>query len=402
MTHKKHILIVGGGFGGIKAALELERAGGFTITLVSNNPNFRYNPSLYHTATGGMAVQSNIPLTHLFAGKNVQLEQGEARELNRQAKTIKTVDGRSFHYDILILSLGMVTNYFGIKGLPEYSYGIKTLEEAERFKQHLHQQLIEDGKPDLNYVVVGGGPTGIELAGALPGYLQSIMRAHGIRTKRINIELVEAAPHLVPRMPEHMSKAIEYRLKYLGIKLILGQAVQGETADALHVGGRALKSHTVVWTAGQANAPFFKENAFTLTDHGKVAVDEHLQAEPDIYVLGDNNNTTYSGMAQTALHDATFVARNVVRAHEGKKPKHYKPKKPTYVLPAGPHWAAVLWKGVQLYGRIGWALRSAADWIGFHDLEPWWRATEQWMTEFGNQEECPICVKRANEVSSQS
>lgn len=394
MTHKKHILIVGGGFGGIKAALELERAGGFDITLLSNNPNFRYNPSLYHTATGGMAVQSNIPLTHIFRGKNVTIEQGEARELDRHAKAIKTVDGRSFHYDTLILALGMVTNYFGIEGLPEYSYGIKTLEEAERFKQHLHQQLIDDGKPDLNYVIVGGGPTGIELAGALPAYLHRVMKAHGVRNKKVNVELVEAAPHLVPRMPKRMGEAIEYRLKHLGIKLILGQAIQGETASALKVGGKSLKSHTVVWTAGQANAPFLKANNFTLTERGKVAVDEHLQAETNIYVLGDNNNTMYSGMAQTALYDAEFVARNIAREHEGKKPKSYKPKKPIYVLPAGPHWSAVLWRGVQIYGRTGWMLRSAADWIGFHDVEPWWRATEQWMTEFGSQEECPVCITR--------
>jgi NADH dehydrogenase len=392
MTHKKHILIVGGGFAGIKAALELEHAGGFAITLLSNNLNFRYNPSLYHTATGGMAVQSNIPLAHIFRDKQVTIEQGEAHELNRQTKTVKTVDGRSFHYDTLILGLGMVTNYFGIKGLQEYSYGIKTLEEAERFKQHLHQQLIDDGKPDLNYVIVGGGPTGIELAGALPAYLQRVLKAHGVRKKHINVELVEAAPHLVPRMPKRMGRAIEYRLKYLGIKLILGQAVQGETADALMVGGKSLKSHTVVWTAGQSNAPFFKANNFTLTERGKVVVDKHLQAEPDIYVLGDNNNTMYSGMAQTALYDAEFVARNLARKQAHQKPKAYKPKKPVYVLPAGPSWAAVLWKNVQVYGRVGWMLRSAADWIGFHDVEPWWRATEQWMTEFGEQEECPVCI----------
>jgi NADH dehydrogenase len=397
MTHKKHILIVGGGFAGIKAALELERAGGFDITLLSNNANFRYNPSLYHTATGGMSVQSNIPLEHLFRGKNIHIELGEAHELNRKSKAVKTVDGRSFPYDTLILALGMVTNYFGINGLPEYSYGIKTLEEAERFKRHLHQQLIDEGKPDLNYVIVGGGPTGIELAGALPEYLHRIIKAHGLRNKRISIELVEAAPQLVPRMPKRMGRAIEYRLKRLGIKLILGQAVQGETANALMVGGKSLKSHTVVWTAGQANSPFFKANDFTLTERGKVAVDEHLQAESNIYVLGDNNNTMYSGMAQTALYDAEFVAHNVAREYDHKKPKKYQPKKPVYVLPAGPHWAAVLWKGVQLYGRTGWMLRSAADWIGFHDVEPWWRATEQWMTEFGNQEECPVCITSQRE-----
>jgi len=391
-THKTRILIVGGGFGGIKAAQELDKSGLFDVTLLSNHTHFRYNPSLYHTATGGLAVESNIPLATLFQNTNVTLEQGEAAKLDRKTKTIHTKDGRGLRYDTLILSLGMVTNYFGIKGLADYSYGIKTPEEARRFKRHLHQQLMDEHKPDLNYIVVGGGPTGIELAGALPDYLHRIMRAHGVRRKNIRIELVEAAPHLVPRLPKRMGKRIEKQLQSLGIKLMLGKAVQGETANALMIDGKPIQSRTVVWTAGQANVPFFKDNGFTLTDRGKVSVDPYLQAEPDIYVLGDNNNTMYSGMAQTALHNASFVAHNLIRHVHGRAPKPYKPKKPVYVLPAGPHWAAVLWGTLQFYGRAGWVLRSLADLVGFHDVEPWWRATEQWMTEFGTQEECPVCI----------
>ena len=391
-SHKKRVLVVGGGFGGIKAALALESAERFAITLLSNSPNFQYNPSLYHTATGGLAVQSNIPLSRIFEGKSVTLEQGEALQLDREAKAVKTSDGRTFPYDILVLALGMTTNYFGIKGLAEHSYGIKSVHEAERFKAHLHQQLIDEGKPDLNYIIVGGGPTGIELAGALPGYLRRIMQAHNVKHRAVHISLVEAAPHLVPRMPKRMGKAIERQLRRLGIKLHLGKAVQGETADALMVDGKPLPSHTVVWTAGQANAPFFKANSFTLTERGKVAVNEYLQAEPDIYVIGDNNNTMYSGMAQTALYDGNFVAKNLIRASEHKQPYPYKPKKPIYVLPAGPRWAAVLWGKVQLYGWLGWVLRSLADLRGFTDVEPWWRATEQWMTEFGGQEDCPVCA----------
>src|ERR1700730_6410993 len=121
MAHKQtqHILIIGGGFGGIKAALELAGNPHFQVTLLSNNPNFRYNPSLFHTATGGLAVQSNIPLHRIFEGKDITLEHGEAVKLDRQSKTVKTADGRSFSYDTLIMALGMVTNYFGIKGLAD-------------------------------------------------------------------------------------------------------------------------------------------------------------------------------------------------------------------------------------------------------------------------------------------
>lgn len=393
-TQSKRVLIVGGGFAGVKAGLELAGNPQFNVTLLSNNPNFRYNPSLFHTATGGLAMQSIIPLERIFKGKDITLEQGEATTVERESKTIKTRDGRTFHYDTLILALGMVVNYFGIKGLDTYSYGIKTVEEAERFKAHLHQQLLEDKKPDLNYIIVGGGPTGIELAGALPQYLRGVMKNHGLRQRRVKVSLVEAAPHLVPRLPKHMGRKIEKQLRSLGIRLYLGKSVQGETANKLMVDGKPLESQTVVWTAGQANVPFFKENHFKLSERGKVVVDAYLQAEPSVYVLGDNNNTPYSGMAQTALFDAKFVAANLKREAEGKRLKTYKPKKPIYVLPAGPQWAAVLWGRIQLFGWIGWVLRSLADLVAFHDLEPWWRATEQWMTEFGTQEDCPYCAPK--------
>src|SRR6185503_7932572 len=98
-----------------------------------------------------------------------------AVKLNRTHKHIVTSNKEKIAFDQLILAIGNVTNYFGIPGLKEYAYGIKSTEEAERFKIHLHQQLLETGKPDLNYIIVGGGPTGIELAGALPAYLRHVI-----------------------------------------------------------------------------------------------------------------------------------------------------------------------------------------------------------------------------------
>jgi NADH dehydrogenase len=194
-------------------------------------------------------------------------------------------------------------------------------------------------------------------------------------------------------MPNAMSRAISRRLRRLGVKLYLGKTVGGETADSLMVDGRPIQSHTVVWTAGVTNHPFFRENAFELNERGKVKVDEYLQAEPDIYVIGDNADTKFSGMAQTALYDGTFVGRNLTRQSKGSLMEHYKPKEPIYVIPVGPGWAAVLWGKQQYYGWIGWILRSLADLRGFKDYEPWWKAGEQWMTEFETEEDCPTCTK---------
>jgi NADH:ubiquinone reductase (H+-translocating) len=394
-SSKSQIVIVGGGFAGVKAALALAKCEGCTVTLLSDHSHFRYYPTLYHAATGGKRTGSRIRLNNILEGSRVKFIRGTATRLDRAKKQISTDDGLKLSYDQLILALGNVTNYFGIPGLPEYSYSIKSTEEAERFKRHLHEQFIENGCPDLNYVIVGGGPTGIELAGALPAYLRHIMKKHGVKECKLNIELIEAAPRLLPRMPKDVSRAITKRLRTLGIKIMLGTAVHGQTPDMLMAGEKALKSQTVVWTAGVTNHPFFKANGFKLTERGKVEIDEYLQAEPDIFVLGDNANTPFSGLAQTALHDGAFVAGNIERQLEGKMPESYTPKEPITVIPVGPHWASVQWGTRHFAGWPGWALRSLADLIGFHDLQTWPKAGEQWIAAMGDEDDnCPNCTSK--------
>jgi NADH dehydrogenase len=371
----KNIVIVGGGFAGVKAALELCKTPEFTVTLITKTNTFNYYPTLYKTATGGSRVISSMLLGEIFSGKPVKIIVDTAAKIDRKTNTVLTESGRKITYDELILALGVVTNYFGIKGLDEFSQSMKSIDKAESLKANLNAQIRDAGKPDINYVVVGGGPTGVELAGALPGYVRHLMRKYRQELKPIHVDLIEAQPRLLPMGPERVSKAVAKRLKKMGVKIMTCKDVQGENADSIMVSGHPIASHTVVWTAGVTNNPFFKDNGFTLGAHGKVEVNEFLQAEPHIYVIGDNANTQYSGLAQTALRDAVFVANHLVREAGGQKFVPYKPKRPVYVYPVGERWAAVVWGRVIIYGWLGWFLRTAADWIGYHDLEPWWIAT---------------------------
>jgi NADH dehydrogenase len=393
---KTRVLIVGGGFAGIKAALELAKCDSCEVTLLSDHSHFRYYPGLYHAATGGKRSGSRIRIGNILDDLPIKFVRGTAVKLDRKNRVVKTKEGQAIAYDKLLLALGNVTNYFGIQGLKEHSYGIKSSEEAEEFKQHLHQQLMEDGRPDLNYVIVGGGPTGIELAGALPSYLRQVIKAHGVKThKNLRISLVEAAPHLLPRAPKDVSAAITKRLRKLGIKLFLGTAVQGATADTLMLGDKTLQTETIVWTAGVTNHPFFKDNGFRLNERGKVEVNTYLETEPDIFVMGDNANTMYSGMAQTALYDAEFVADNIKRELEDDQPKEYVPKKPISVIPVGPRWASVEWGKRHFTGYIGWILRQLSDLVAFHDLQSWPKAGEQWMTSMEVENlDCPNCSSK--------
>lgn len=390
---KHRIVIVGGGFGGIQTALKLAEDERFTVTLLTNRADFHYYPSLYRTATGGKRMISSIPLTEIFQGKSVRIILDEAKSIDKVKRVVKTKVGHNIGYEAVVLALGVQTNYFNIEGLKELSFGIKTPDDAEELKAHLHKQLVEDGKPDTNYVVIGGGPTGVELAGSLISYLKGMLRSHGIDNRTVHVDLVEAAPRLVPRMPKDISAMIARRLRKLGIRLYLNTAVQAQTADALMVHDKAIRSHTVVWTAGVTNHPFFKENDFQLTKAGKVRVDQYLQSEPGIYVIGDNADTPYSGMAQTALNDGGYVADNLVRVANHEEPKPYNAKKPIYVFPAGDGWAAVLWGKVRIYGRLGWILRSLADLVAYNDYEPWQLAARRWMAVDDEEEVCSLCNK---------
>lgn len=388
---KQKIIVVGGGFSGVKAALELAEDHRFDIILISDKPNFQYFPTLYRTATGGMTEQSQVPLQTMFANRPVEVVIDRAAKLDKKAKTLSTEGGKTFSYDNIIFGLGVITNYFGIKGLQEYSYGIKSIDDINRFKDHIHQQLNDERKPDLHYVVVGGGPTGIELAGALPSYLHRIMKNHGIKNRSVHVDLVEGAPRLMPRMPKSTSRRIQRRLRHLGVHLHLGKPVQGATADGLMVGGKPIQSHTIIWTAGMATNPFFAENGFSFGPRGKVAVNVYLQNDDNVYVVGDNANTPYSGMAQTAVLDGAFVAENLKRQLDNKDMKPYKPKKPIYVTPVGEGWAAVMWGKVELFGSVGYLLRQAADAKAYSELEPLMNAVRHWFTEFGEQEDCIVC-----------
>ncbi len=385
-------MVVGGGFGGVKAALELLEDHTIDVTLISDNPSFRYHPSLYHIATGGHRVQSLIELKDIFEDKPINLVLNKAEKLDRLNQKVITSDGKSFYYDRLVLALGAVTNYYGIKGLERYSYGIKSYKEAIELKNHLHKQLTANKDSVINYIVVGGGPTGVELAGAMPDYIKKIMKSHGIKSTKGLVSLVEASNRLLPSMPKDISRQVKHRLKRVGVKVLTNTAVTAETANALLLNGKPINSKSVIWTAGTKNNSFFKRNDFKLGGKGLVAVGDFLEAESNIYVIGDNADTKYSGMAQTAIHQADFVAENIKKRLQKQSVKPYKPKRPVFVIPAGPRWAAVLWGKFRIYGRLGWWLRRMADFIAYRDVETWWEAAEHWFAGNVEEEDCPKCM----------
>ena len=158
---KHKVVIVGGGFGGIKCALDLIDDERFEVTLLTLFTNFQYYPTLYRTATGGKRMISSIPLAEIFNNKPVRIIQDEVIKIDREAKTTTTKLGHVIGYQTAVFAMGVKTNYFGIKGLKKLSFNIKTVDGAEELKRHIHQQVTDERQPDANYVVIGGGPSGI-------------------------------------------------------------------------------------------------------------------------------------------------------------------------------------------------------------------------------------------------
>lgn len=373
-------IVVGGGFGGVKAALELSKNKKMQVTLISDRPDFQYYPALYSTATGGSHLQSWVPLGVIFAGRdNVRIIIDSITAIDKASRTITMASGTKHEYHNLVLALGSVTTYFGIPGLDEYAYGIKSHDEIERLKQHLLREFSTAHAADSHFLIVGAGPTGVELASSLGTYLKKLKQQYKKPQARMSISIIEAAPRVLPRMSEKASKKVEQRLKKLGVHVELNKKVESETADSLIVSGRPIKSHTVIWTSGVANNPFFKanESQFKLAPNGRVLVDKHMRADKHVYVIGDNAVTPFGGLAQTALHDAIYVAKQIL----GKSRKQYKAKQPPVVVPIGENWAIFEYKKLRFGGWLGSLIRTAADFVGYSDIMRFGQALGVWRAQ---------------------
>jgi NADH dehydrogenase len=376
-----NVTIIGGGFGGVKAALELSKQKDTTVTLISDKSDFQYYPALYGTATGYSHLQSWVPLTTIFKGNdNVKIIEDTIVSIDPERKLL-TGKQRTYEYGTCIFALGVITSYFGIQGLDEFSYSIKSEPEIKRLKRHIHDDLSKKHQLDKHYVIVGAGPTGVELAGALAVYLERLKKMYRIDKRRaIHVDLIEASPRVLSRMSEGTSKKVAKRLKSLGVHIQTGKAVQSEDATNIIVSDKPIVSSTVIWTSGVTNHPFFKEHEhyFKLAPNGRVIVDDHMMAYKHVYVIGDNAGTKFTGLAQTALHDALFISKNFKRKRQGRPLLTYTAVMPPVVVPVGEKWAVFEWKKIHLSGWVASQIRKAADFIGYRDVLPIGQALGAW------------------------
>lgn len=374
-----HTVVVGGGFAGVKAALELSKKNIGKITLISDESYFLHHATLYATATGKNLAESVIPLNVIFANHpSVEVVQDRITRFDPE-RTLISSETKDYHYDKLVLALGSVTTFFGIEGMAEHAYGIKSLEEIKNFNEHIHEEVVEN-KLDKEYFVIGAGPTGIELAGALQEYINQLKVLHRLKHTKSRVTLVEAAPQIVPRMSKTAAAKISARLKKMGIKVLVNHKVESLDGKLITIDGKRYPTSTAVWTSGVANNPFFKahEAIFPLAPNGRVNVNPHLEALPNVYVIGDNNTVKFSGMAWPAMQQATFVAKDIARSTTKRHRPKYRPHSVPSGLPVGDGWGYVEWLGIYQGGRFGYHLRRLMELYGYCKIVPFSLAVPVW------------------------
>lgn len=401
---QKQIVIVGGGFAGVSCALFLRRSNlpNTKIRLISEKPHFEYHAALYRLVTGSSPLEVCVPLREIFDGKNVEVIEDRVMALDKAAKRIVGTSGSSYHYDHLVLALGSETNYFGIPGLKEYSHGMKSITEALGLKQHITEALLTckidfankvEQICDANFVVIGAGATGVEMAGQLIAYARKLATEYGVDPTLVSVELIEGASKILPALPKEFTDRIEHHLRGLGVNIFLNRSIEREECEQVFLKDMQIKARTVIWTAGVKANSVYEQFGFAIDKRGRVPVDEHLRVagENNIFIAGDGAATKYSGWAQTALYDGAYIGRVIVAVEKGITSPEYDAPPAMNAIPVGPEWAGVLWGPFRFYGKFGWMLRRFADFQIFLAILPFNKAWKAWRHGSSICDSCSIC-----------
>ncbi len=374
---------MGGGFAGVKLALELGRDEHFEVTLLSPHDQLEYHGALYRSATGRSPLEVVLPFREIFRGyPGVNLVNDYMVELRAASKEIKGQSGETYGYDAVVLTIGYEKEYFNTLGASEHTESIYTIFDAIKLRNRLQAVFEKKQIKSANIVVVGAGPAGVEVAGDISKFAKIVADQLKIKVAQPLVTIVDRAPKVLPMMSEEVSKKALERLKSLGIKFIGNAAVDHcNTRHLCLANSRMLKADVIIWTAGNRASAFFEQHPdlFTLDPKKRVLVGEYMQANsPNIYVLGDAASTPYSGMAQTAINDAEQLAANFKRYVRGQTLVPYEPRIPIYVVPIGEQWAISQKGDKVLTGKAGWRVRREADFFVIRSFLPESLAKKHW------------------------
>lgn len=333
---RPHVVIVGGGFAGLHAAKDLKHAD-VDITLVDRTNHFLFQPLLYQVATAVLApTDITVPIRYeLRKQRNVEVLMADVREIDLNTHTIFLDDAHTpLGYDYLILAAGARHSYFGHDEWEKDAPGLKTIADAYELRRRFLLAFEEAEKATdpqtradwMTFVVIGGGPTGTELAGMLPGTADTFRKDfRRIDTERVRVLLLEGSPRVLAAYPPELSAEAKRELEELDVEVRTGAHVTRVTDEAVYVGDERIPTRTVFWGAGNAASPLGKQLGVPLDKAGRVPVqpDLSIPGHPDVFVVGDmaayvDRGNPVPGVAQGAIQMGRHAAKNVRASVEGK------------------------------------------------------------------------------------
>ncbi len=376
LASRHHVVVVGAGFGGLEAVHRLAGAP-VGITLVDRRNHHLFQPLLYQVATASLAPSEIAwPIRHLLSKRReVTTLLASVEAIDKQARLVRLDDGSLLDYDTLVLATGARHAYFGHDDWEPFAPGLKTLEDATTIRGRIliafeaaERESDETRRTALlTFVIVGAGPTGVELAGTIVELARSTLPAdfRHIDTRKARIILIEAGPRVLPGFAQDLSTYAQHALERLGVEVVVGEPVTGCSAEGVVYGGKTLAAATVIWAAGVQASPAAEWLDAPADRAGrlKVELDLTVLGHPEIFAIGDAaivarpDGRPVPGIAPAAKQEGAYVAQ-VIRARLGGRsvPAPFLYKHAGDLATIGKRRAVIDFGWIKLRGAIAWWL----------------------------------------------
>ncbi|MCH8031501.1 MAG: NAD(P)/FAD-dependent oxidoreductase [Bacteroidetes bacterium] len=374
MAPRPRVVVIGVGFAGLKAVRELRREP-VDILLIDRNNFHTFQPLLYQVATSGLQPGDIVqPARHILRGQgNVDFRLATVEGIDFNERLVFVDDGAPIPYDYLILGTGLTTAYFGVEGAEEHGFPLKSTADAIRVRSHIlrcfeeaneHTDRVEEGL--LTFVIVGGGATGVEMAGALHELFSKVLRKDfpGLDVDRARIVLVEMGDHLMSAYKGRLRTYTLDQLRKRGVELLLEEAVARVESDGVRLkSGENIPAKTLIWAAGVRATSLADNLEVEQTSGGRIVVNDSLQLQghPEVFVTGDLAGATdeqgqlYPQVAQVAIQQGKHAAKTIIRQRSGLDAESFTYKDLGMMATIGRH-AAIFERpsGFSLTGWLAW------------------------------------------------
>ena len=371
--NKPKVVILGGGFGGLAAARALHKTA--DVTVVDRHNYQTFLPLLYQVSTAGLAADHvAYPIRGALRKTPVKFRMGSPIAIDHKNKEVKLDSSELLKFDHLIVALGSVTADFGIAGVKEFTLGMKTVSEALTIRAEIMRRFEDlcrfEDDTKLSITVVGGGPTGVEMAGAIAELIRGPLKSdQSNAAANINITLIEAGPRLLPPFAPSLSARTKKDLEKLGVKVLLNAAVQEVEHRKIKLkDGTTIASEITIWAAGVKGSDAMGQlNLPTVAN--RVAVDPTMQVKnyPNVWALGDiaaaigKDGNTLPMVAPVAIQQGKFIAKQIMRLSKNQKLENFKYLDKGSMATIGRNKAVVQVKSLKISGAIAWLI-----WLWLH------------------------------------